>query len=195
MKVPTVLAPHPSPRSLASRPHYKPMITRALLEARWKAGLADSPPPEVGEIDPLAQRVPRVPAKARPARKNLAPPGRDLRPDLPSPESVREMLVAGISADRICAQFVRRRDVFMIALEEEARLDGEHGATPATPEAVSALRHERALRWERIAVRVSGDPRSTALVRSLYDEAHGEGASRRTYVGRGRRFPEMDSDR
>src|SRR6266699_2233535 len=57
---------------------------------------------------------------------------------------------------------------------------------------VAALRDERQLRWERFAARVFGDARRVEEVRSHYDQAHGPGASARSYTGRGRRFPEME---
>ena len=81
---------------------------------------------------------------------------------------------------------------WLTALEEEARLENELAAYPASPRSVAALRDERQLRWERIAARVFGDARRVEEVRSLYDEAHGPGASSRSYTGRGRRFPEME---
>jgi hypothetical protein len=81
---------------------------------------------------------------------------------------------------------------WLTALEEEARLENELAAYPASPRSVAALRDERKLRWERIAARVFGDARRVEEVRSLYDEAHGPGASSRSYTGRGRRFPEME---
>lgn len=48
------------------------------------------------------------------------------------------------------------------------------------------------LRWERIAVRIFGDPNRRDEAKTLYDRARGSGASKRSYTGRGRRFPEMD---
>ena len=85
-----------------------------------------------------------------------------------------------------------KRAYWLTAIEEEARLDNELAAYPASPRSVAALRDERQLRWERIAARVFGDARRTDEVRSLYDEAHGPGAASRSYTGRGRRFPEMN---
>jgi hypothetical protein len=39
---------------------------------------------------------------------------------------------------------------------------------------------------------VLGDPRKTSQAKELYDLGKNEGAARRSYTGRGRRFPEMD---
>ncbi len=78
-------------------------------------------------------------------------------------------------------------------IEEEARLAGEFGAFDPTPQAVVMLRDQRELRWERIAARIYGDARRTDDVQALYDQELGEGASRRSYTGRGRRFPEMNA--
>jgi len=110
----------------------------------------------------------------------------------PSREVIRTLLLDGTTADQIAARYGRRRGPWLVALEEEAKLDREFDAFAPTPENVVALREGRLLRWERIAVRVTGDPRSTLLVRRLYDEAKGQGASRRSYTGRGRRFEDMN---
>jgi hypothetical protein len=79
-----------------------------------------------------------------------------------------------------------------MAIEEEARLAGELSAFDATDESVRYLRDRRRLRWERIAARVFGEARRTSAAKALYDAAKGEGAARRSYTGRGRRFPGMD---
>jgi hypothetical protein len=81
---------------------------------------------------------------------------------------------------------------WLMVIEEEARLENELASYPAIPGSVAALRDERQLRWERIAARVFGDAGRVEEVRSLYDQAHGPGASSRSYTGRGRRFPEME---
>jgi uracil-DNA glycosylase len=44
LEIPTIRAPHPSPRNLNGRPHYRPKILNALMQARWEAGLADMRP-------------------------------------------------------------------------------------------------------------------------------------------------------
>ena len=85
-----------------------------------------------------------------------------------------------------------KRVYWLTAIEEEARLENELASYPDTPGSVAALRDERQLRWERIAARVFGDARRVEEVRNLYDQAHGTGASSRSYIGRGRRFPEME---
>jgi len=85
-----------------------------------------------------------------------------------------------------------KRVYWLAALEEEARLENELAAYPATPRSVAMLRDDRQLRWKRIAARVFGDCRRVPEVRILYDEAQGPDASSRSYTGRGRRFPEME---
>jgi hypothetical protein len=100
----------------------------------------------------------------------------------PSREVIRNLLLEGTSADQISARYGGRRGPWLVALEEEAKLDREFDTFAPTPENVVALRDGRMLRWERIAVRVTGDPRSTSLVQRMYDEAKGEGASRRSYT-------------
>jgi hypothetical protein len=106
-------------------------------------------------------------------------------------EAIREALIGGATPDQIYERHGRRNVVWLVALEEEAGLAGELAAFEATPDAVVSLRDQRGLRWERIAVRVYGDARKTEAVKRLYDEVHGQGAARRSYTGRGRRYPEM----
>jgi len=107
-------------------------------------------------------------------------------------EQIREQLRSGLTPGQVCQAMGAKRVYWLMALEEEARLEDELATYPASPQSVAALRDERQLRWERIAVRVFGDARRVEEVRSLYDKAHGPGASSRSYTGRGRRFPEME---
>ena len=107
-------------------------------------------------------------------------------------ERVREQLRSGHSTEQVYQAMGAKQAYWLTAIEEEARLENELAAYPASPQSVAALRDERQLRWERIAARVFGDARRTDEVRSLYDEAHGPGASSRSYTGRGRRFPDMN---
>ncbi|MGH2451337.1 MAG: GmrSD restriction endonuclease domain-containing protein [Candidatus Limnocylindria bacterium] len=109
-------------------------------------------------------------------------------------ELIREDLQAGRTPDQIFKATGEDRAAWIAAIEEEARLGGEFAHFPPTPESVVQLRDERQLRWERIAVRVFGDIGRVDDVRALYDEQKGAGASRRSYTGRGRRFPEMDEE-
>jgi hypothetical protein len=108
-------------------------------------------------------------------------------------EWIRDQLRAGSTPDQIARYGGNPHSLWLAAIEEEARLNNEHGTFPARPEAAVTLRDERQLRWERIAVRIYGDPRRTSEVRRLYDEAKGTGASRRSYTGQGRRFPSMEA--
>src|SRR5262249_32819655 len=78
--------------------------------------------------------------------------------------------------NQIYREFGNRREVWLIAIEEEARLGGTLGTTAATPENVVALRDQENLRWERIAARVFADPRRTEQVKRSYDQARGPGA-------------------
>jgi hypothetical protein len=110
----------------------------------------------------------------------------------PDREAIRTLLADGMTPDQIASRYGRRRGPWLVAIEEEAKLEGEFNTFSPTPENVTSLRNARTLRWERIAVRITGDPRSTSLARALYDEANGVGASRRSYTGKGRRFEEME---
>ena len=112
--------------------------------------------------------------------------------DAPDREQVREQLRSGLTPGQVSQAMGAKRVYWLTALEEEARLENELAAYPASPQSVAALRDERQLRWERIAARVFGDARRVEEVRSLYDQAHGPDASSRSYTGRGRRFPEME---
>lgn len=103
-------------------------------------------------------------------------------------EQIREQLRQGLGPDQIARG---DRAIHHAVLEEEARLAGELAAFEATPENVVRLRDERRLRWEAIAVRLFGSVRQVSDVKALYDERKGKGAARRSYTGRGRRFPGM----
>jgi Protein of unknown function DUF262/Protein of unknown function (DUF1524) len=107
-------------------------------------------------------------------------------------DAVRQHLEDGLTPDQIYHRelFGRRRLVWLIAIEEEARLAGNLGQTQPTPANVVDLRERENLRWERIAARVYGNPAITEKVKRLYDEARGPGAAKRSYTGPGRRFPE-----
>jgi hypothetical protein len=105
---------------------------------------------------------------------------------------IRDQLRAGVTPDAMYATLGGTRHAWLLAIEEEAKLANEFAAFGPTPENVVDLRDNRNLRWERIAVRVLGDPRKTSQAKELYDLGKNEGAARRSYTGRGRRFPEMD---
>jgi hypothetical protein len=108
---------------------------------------------------------------------------------------IRDYIEAGMTANEVVNRMgPGRYDIFYAALIEEAKRDGVFASTPATPEAVVELRDKYSLRWERIAVRVFGDPARATAVQTLYDAAKGSGASRRSYTGRGRRFKDMGHD-
>jgi hypothetical protein len=108
------------------------------------------------------------------------------------PEFVRDGIRAGLTPDQIYARHGRQRVIYLAGIVEEARVAGELASVDSTPQNVATLRDKRNLRWERIAVRVFGDPRRTREARWLYDEAKGkEGAAQESYTGRGRRFPKM----
>lgn len=119
-------------------------------------------------------------------------PSVDRTVDAADREQIREQLRSGLTPGQIHQAMGAKRVYWLTALEEEARLENELAAYPASPQSVAELRDESQLRWERIAARVFGDARRVEEVRSLYDKAHGPGASSRSYTGRGRRFPEME---
>lgn len=108
-----------------------------------------------------------------------------------SRDAIRRSLRAGLTPDAIYARNRRKRAVFLAAIEEEAKVEGTFRSISPTPTNVARLRDGSQLRWERIAVRIFGNPSWTIAARALYDQARGPGASRRSYTGRGRRFPDM----
>lgn len=76
-------------------------------------------------------------------------------------------------------------------------IEEEHGArtsSPPTRPPLGAL--QRSAMSASFAgngsPRVFGEARRVGEARSLCDQAHGTGASSRSYTGRGRRFPEME---
>jgi hypothetical protein len=103
-------------------------------------------------------------------------------------EQIREQLRQGLGPDTIAKG---DRATHHATLEEQARIEGELGGFEPTPDNVVYLRDERQLRWEAIAVRIYGGVRDIGAVKALYDERKGAGAHRRSYTGRGRRFPDM----
>lgn len=108
--------------------------------------------------------------------------------------SIRRYLRAGLTPDSIQARITDRaesHEVFLSALEEEAKLEGTFRSILPTPANAARLRDQH-LRWERIAVRVFGEPRWVVAAKTLYDAARGKGASRRSYTGKGRRSQNMD---
>jgi len=193
-ELPTIEAPHPSPVNLNTRPHYRGVILEKLIEARRRAEGGDRP----GKRLSSAYEVMTATPSAKPAkRKHPLPsslPRRVQRKNRPpahlNRESIRSLLLKGLTPIQVGGG---SWPLFYAALEEEARLEGEFDAFEPTPQNATDLRDRRRLRWERIAVRVYGDPRRTKEVRALYDAAKGVGAAKRSYVGLGRRFPEMKS--
>jgi len=79
------------------------------------------------------------------------------------------------------------------AFVEEARLAGELIDGEPTPDDAVRLRDERRLRWQAIAARLFGDARRSAQAKALYDQARGPGAAKRSWTGRGRVFPDMET--
>jgi hypothetical protein len=109
------------------------------------------------------------------------------------PEFVRQGIRAGLTPHQLYVSHQKSRAVYLAAIIEETRAAGEFAAFEPTPANVEMLRDKHAYRWERIAVRVFGDPRLSRDAMDLYDEAKAEvGAAQRSYTGRGRRFPKMD---
>jgi hypothetical protein len=107
--------------------------------------------------------------------------------------SIRRYLRAGLTPDSIRARNTDRaqsHEVFLTALEEEARLEGTLRSILPTPANVARLRDQN-LRWERIAVRVFGEPRWVVAAKTLYEADRGAGTSQQSYTGRGRRFLDM----
>ena len=127
--------------------------------------------------------------KRRPPRQPRPPRTWD---PIEIPEFVRKGIRSGLSPQQLWANNHRRRSVWLAALIEEARQQSEFAAFEPTPANVELLRDTHQHRWERIAIRVFGDPRRTREAMDLYDEAKGRaGAAQESYTGRGRRFPRM----
>jgi hypothetical protein len=108
--------------------------------------------------------------------------------------AIRSSLRVGLTPDQIQARLKDRglaHEVFLTALEEEAKREGTFRSILPTPRNVARLR-DQDLRWERIAVRVFGEPGWVVATKVLYDAARGNGAALRTYTGKGRRFNRMD---
>lgn len=147
-----------------------------------------------GEASP-----PRTPSTATRSRKEKRTVSKTPRPSrtydaIEVPEFVRDGIRAGLTPDQIYARNSKRRAIYLAAIIEEARAKGELASLDPTPANVAMLRDRRGHRWERIAVRVFGNPRRTRDAKDLYDEAKDkEGAAQESYSGRGRRFPKMES--
>jgi hypothetical protein len=101
---------------------------------------------------------------------------------------IRALLEQRTEVERIYDEVGRSPSAQAALWEEQARLEGELDAIPATPENAVMLR-ERGLRWGRIAARLFGDGRREREAKALYDDARGQGAAAQSYSGRGRRPP------
>jgi hypothetical protein len=174
---------HPSPLGLYGRG-----------ANRWDelvAGLRDAAALAAKRTRTRAAPVDRQPSAARRTRP-AAPRQKTVRAAHATTRTlVRDHLKAGLTPDQIYARTDRARATYLIAIEEEAALEGELGAFTPTPKTVTDLRDRRNLRWERIAARILSDAARTTDVKKRYDQARGPGAHRKSYTGRGRRFPEM----
>ncbi|MGH2591357.1 MAG: uracil-DNA glycosylase family protein [Actinomycetota bacterium] len=136
--------------------------------------------------------LPPIPKETNPMTKTPGP-SRTSDP-IEVPAVVRDGIRAGLTPDQISARNGNSRAIHLAAILEEATQQGELAAFEPTPANVEQLRDKHEHRWERIAVRVFGDPRCTRETKDLYDEAKGrEGAAQESYTGRGRRFPKMRS--
>ena len=145
--------------------------------------------------------VPHRPTDVRPAapgRPADVTPGAPQRPtgvsaDATRREKIRELLRQGWTVGQIGrADTTDSRGTWLMAFVEEARLAGELIDGEPAPEDAVRLRDERSLRWEAVAARLYADARRGDDAQSLYDQAKGPGAAKRSYTGRGRQFPDMD---
>lgn len=136
-------------------------------------------------------QVPSMPASGPfgpaelPLQNTSTPPG--LR------DRIRELLRSGLTTSDTSDRLGGGRDLWLIVLEEEATLANEVLTREPSPADAVALRDGRNMRWERVAARLYGNPRRVAAAQRLYDQAKGEGAAKRSYTGKGRLFPEMES--
>ena len=106
-------------------------------------------------------------------------------------EQVRRQLRSGLTTGQVYAAMGDKRVYWLTVIEEEARLENELASYPATPGALQRSAMSASFAGNG-SPRVFGDARRVEEVTSLYDQAHGTGASSRSYTGRGRRFPEME---
>ncbi|MHA0285622.1 DUF262 domain-containing protein [Mycobacterium sp. C3-094] len=146
---------------------------------------------------PLNRSPPQVEsASAPPPPPSHSAEGETSRSDAPplhpGREAIRELLRSGMGTSEISDRLGGGRNLWLDVLEEEAVLSGEVLERMPTSQDAVTLRDDRNLRWERIAARLYGDARRTDAVKRLYDGAKGEGASRRSYTGKGRLFPDME---
>lgn len=130
--------------------------------------------PQEGLLDP-----PESPASDAPATSAIR-------------ESIRELLRSGLTTSETSDRLGGGRNLWLIVLEEEARLANEILTRAPIPADAVALRDNRTMRWERMAARLYGNARRVGDAQRLYDQAKGEGAARRSYTGKGRMFPEME---
>ncbi|MDY6999911.1 MAG: hypothetical protein SW019_25250, partial [Actinomycetota bacterium] len=108
-------------------------------------------------------------------------------------ESIRELLRSGLNTSETSNRLGGGRNLWLDVLDEDAHLAGEVLEREPHPEDAVALRDERNLRWEKIAARLYGNSRRTNEAKQLYDQAKGEGAARRSFTGKGRLFPDMET--
>lgn len=143
-----------------------------------------------------------TPSATQPAQVPSAPASSPLVQD-PSPtentaasptlrDRIRELLRSGLTTSETSDRLGGGRDLWLIVLEEEARLANEVLTRAPSPGDAVALRDGQNMRWERVAARLYGDPRRVGAAQRLYDQAKGEGAAKRSYTGKGRMFPEME---
>jgi hypothetical protein len=169
-------------------------IPRTRFEEAWSSpdatpiGAFDPPPPKpvdmassfaLRQLEPSDEAVVVSQQSDEPERLGNAPSLAEARESRELPRS--ESFDTSELGDQPSQTSRGKRAVFLARLEEEARASGEFAAIEATPENVVMLRDERGLRWERVAVRVFGDPKMRSAVQDLYDQAKGEGASRRRW--------------
>jgi hypothetical protein len=167
-------------------------IPRTRFEEAWASSDAtpigdfDPSPPKPIDVASVAVRHVKPNDAVVVSQQSEAPERPGNVPSLAEPQGTQE-LPSGESLDTNESDGhpsqtpAGKRAAFLARLEDEARASGEFAAIDATPENVVMLRDERGLRWERVAVRVFGDPQMRSEVRELYDQAKGEGASRRRW--------------
>jgi hypothetical protein len=200
--MPVIEAPHPSPKVLNIRPAARAEIIDALRRAQELAGRPPAPAPApVVEMPTTAASAPARPATPR--RPPQRPPRMPAEADAGSlgERITRSFHEGGLERQAVAARHgVSPEEVERTLWEWEPRVYPHVRLRPEPEEIVAARegdlppsrlleRDNPRLRWDRIAARADI---SVVEARRWYDRVRGEGASRRSYTGKGRRFEGMD---
>ena len=197
IETPVIVAPHPSPQNLNTRPQMRLEILKALVSAK-----------RIADGDSVAPLPVLRPTRARHERVSAPWPGSpsDARGRVTAMSEdvlrarVAELVAEGLGGDAIKKALNRKEHrVMELWAEERARLDGVLNAEVATSANVAIVADtytfgpihdpDRRPRWELVAAIVYGDASRDYVkrVKALYEGERGPGSSSNRYAGRGRR--------